>query len=41
LHYRFGTFLFQYNRNAAAQQLVLAQPWDGFPVFLPDGTQIK
>ena len=41
LHYRFGMFLFPYNRNAAAQQLAMAQPWDGFPVFLPDGIQIK
>jgi tetratricopeptide (TPR) repeat protein len=41
LHYRFGMFLFAYNRVAAAEQLALAQPWDGFPVFLPDGTQIR
>ncbi len=41
LHYHFGMFLFGYNRTAAAQELVLAQPWDGYPVFLPDGTQIK
>ncbi len=41
LHYRFGMFLFPYNRDAAAQQLAMAQPWDGFPVFLPDGIQIK
>lgn len=41
LHYNFGTFLFNYNPNAAADQFRLAQPWDGFPVFLPDGTLIQ
>jgi tetratricopeptide (TPR) repeat protein len=41
LRYRYGMFLFQYNRGAAAEQLAVAQPWDGFPVFMPDGTQIK
>jgi hypothetical protein len=41
LHYKFGLFLFPYNQNAAAQQLLMAQPWDGFPVFLPDGRQIR
>jgi hypothetical protein len=41
LRYRFGMFLFPYNRGAAAEQLAVAQPWDGFPVFMPDGTQIK
>ena len=41
LHYRYGLFLFQYNRAAAAQQLALAQPWDGFPVFMPDGIRVK
>lgn len=41
LHYKFGFFLFDYDRNAAAQQLVLARPNDEFPVFLPDGTQIQ
>jgi len=40
LHYNFGLFLFDYNREAAAEQLKMAQPWDGFPVFLPDGTFI-
>ena len=40
LHYNFGLFLFDYNRGAAAEQLKMAQPWDGFPVFLPDGTLI-
>jgi len=41
LHLHFGMFLFRYNRAAAAGQLSLAQPWDGYPVFLPDGTQIR
>jgi len=41
LRLRFGTFLFPYNRDAAAQQIAFAQPWDGYPVFLPDGTQIR
>jgi len=41
LRYNFGMFLFAYNRAAAAEQLAMAQPWDGFPVFLPDGTQIR
>jgi tetratricopeptide (TPR) repeat protein len=40
LRLRYGMFLFPYNRNAAAQQMAMAQPWDGYPVFLPDGTQI-
>jgi tetratricopeptide (TPR) repeat protein len=41
LHYKFGFFLFDFDRNAAAQQLVLARPNDEFPVFLPDGTRIQ
>ncbi|HEY1423039.1 MAG TPA: tetratricopeptide repeat protein [Candidatus Acidoferrum sp.] len=41
LHYKFGFFLFDYDRNASAQQLVLARPNDEFPVFLPDGTRIQ
>lgn len=40
LHYNFGLFLFDYNRDAAADQLRMARPWDGFPVFAPDGTPI-
>lgn len=40
LHYKFGLFLFDYDRNAAAQELVLARPNDDFPVYLPDGTRI-
>jgi tetratricopeptide (TPR) repeat protein len=41
LRLRYGMFLYAYNRAAAAEQLGMAQPWDGFPVFLPDGTQIR
>ncbi len=41
LHLRYGMFLYRYNRAAAAEQMALAQPWDGYPVFLPDGTQIR
>lgn len=41
LRLRYGSFLFKYNRQAAAQQMALAQPWDGYPVFLPDGTQVR
>ncbi len=41
LRYRYGLFLFAYNRAAAAEQLAMAQPWDGFPVFMPDGTQVR
>ena len=40
LHYKFGFFLFDYNREAAAQEFIRAQPCDGFPVFLPDGTRV-
>ena len=40
LHYKFGLFLFNYNREASAQQLILARPNDAFPVYLPDGTRI-
>jgi len=40
LHYKFGFFLFDFNRQAAAQEFVRAQPCDGFPVFLPDGTRV-
>ena len=40
LHYNFGLFLFDYNRNAAAEQLRMARPWDSFPVFAPDGTPL-
>jgi tetratricopeptide (TPR) repeat protein len=41
LHLRFGSFLFLYNRQAAAEQMAIAQPWDGYPIFLPDGTQVR
>jgi len=41
LHYNFGQFLFGYDRNAAFSELKLAQPWDGFPVFAPDGTPVQ
>ncbi|MGB9431231.1 MAG: hypothetical protein WBQ89_03220, partial [Candidatus Acidiferrum sp.] len=41
LHYKFGLFLFNYDRMAAAQQLMVARPNDDFPVFLPDGTRIQ
>lgn len=41
LHYKFGLFLFDYDRMAAARQLVLAKPSDNFPVFFPDGTRIQ
>ena len=41
LHYNFGLFLFDYNRGAAAEQLRLSRPWDGFPVFAPNGTLIE
>jgi tetratricopeptide (TPR) repeat protein len=40
LHYKFGFFLFNYDRQAAAEQFVRAQPCDGFPMFLPDGTRV-
>jgi len=40
LHLHFGQFLFRYNRAAAAEQMSMAQPWDGYPIFLPDGTQV-
>ena len=41
LHYNFGRFLFNYDRAAGGEQLKLAQPWDGFPVFTPDGMPIQ
>jgi len=41
LRLHFGLFLYAYNRAAAAKQLALAQPWDGYPMFLPDGTQVR
>ena len=41
LHYKFGFFLFDIDRQAAAQQFIQSRPNDNFPVFLPDGTQIQ
>ena len=41
LHYNYGLFLFEHNRSVAAQQLSLSRPWDGFPVFAPDGTPVE
>ncbi len=41
LHYKFGFFLFDYDRMAAAQQFMLARPNDDFPIFLPDGMRIQ
>jgi tetratricopeptide (TPR) repeat protein len=41
LHYKFGFVLFDVDRNASAQQFMLARPCDDFPVFLPDGTRIQ
>jgi tetratricopeptide (TPR) repeat protein len=41
LHYNFGLFLFDYDRAAATEQLRMSRPWDGFPVFAPDGTPIE
>jgi tetratricopeptide (TPR) repeat protein len=40
LHYNYGRFLFAYNPAAGAQELRLSRPWDGFPVFTPDGTPV-
>jgi hypothetical protein len=41
LHSKFGFVLFDFDRNASAQQFLLARPSDDFPVFLPDGTRIR
>jgi len=41
LHYNYGLFLFEYDRNASLAELKMAQPWDGFPVFAPDGTPVQ
>ncbi len=41
LHYKFGFVLFDVDRNASAEQFILARPSDDFPVFLPDGTRIR
>ncbi len=42
LHYNFGLFLFDHDqRAAAAEQLRMSRPWDGFPVFAPDGSLVE
>jgi len=41
LHYNYGLFLFEHNHNAAVQQLSMSRPWDGFPVFTPDGVPVE
>jgi hypothetical protein len=41
LHHKFGLFLFNFDPNAAAQQLMLGRPTDDFPIFMPDGTPIQ
>jgi tetratricopeptide (TPR) repeat protein len=41
LHYNYGLFLFDQNRVAASEQLRLSRPWDGFPVFAPDGSMVN
>jgi tetratricopeptide (TPR) repeat protein len=41
LRYNYGLFLFGYDRNAAVAQLRLSRPWDGFPVFAPDGMMVQ
>lgn len=41
LHYNYGLFLFEHNRDAAVQQLSMSRPWDGFPVFTPDGMLVQ
>jgi hypothetical protein len=41
LHYNYGLFLYGNTRNAAIQQLGMSRPWDGFPVFTPDGMPVE
>ena len=41
LRYNYGLFLFGYDRSAAVAQLRLSRPWDGFPVFTPDGMLVE
>lgn len=41
LHYNYGLFLFDQNRAAAVEQLKMSRPWDGFPVFAPDGEMVN
>src|SRR5579864_1040251 len=41
LRYNYGLFLFDHDRDAAFSQLRMSRPWDGFPVFAPDGTMVQ
>jgi tetratricopeptide (TPR) repeat protein len=43
LHYNYGLFLFlfEHNRAAAVEQLSMSRPWDGYPVFTPDGMPVE
>jgi tetratricopeptide (TPR) repeat protein len=41
LHYNYGLFLYEQNRAAGMAELRLSRPWDGFPVFAPDGAVIQ
>ena len=41
LHYNYGLFLFEHDRAAAVNELRLSRPWDGFPVFTPDGMLVE
>ncbi|HEV2730264.1 MAG TPA: hypothetical protein VGV15_09555, partial [Terriglobales bacterium] len=41
LHHNFGLFLLGHNRAAAFGELRLSRPWDGFPVFTPDGMPVE
>jgi tetratricopeptide (TPR) repeat protein len=37
LHYNYGLFLSEHDRDAAVEQFRMSRPWDGFPVFTPLG----
>jgi tetratricopeptide (TPR) repeat protein len=41
LRYNYGLFLYNFDRHAGAEQLTLSQPWDGFPVYAPDGLRLQ
>lgn len=41
LHHKFGLFLFNYNPQAGARELMLGRPNDDFPLFMPDGSPIQ
>jgi tetratricopeptide (TPR) repeat protein len=41
LHYNYGLFLYDFDPAAGAEELKMSQPWDGFPVFAPDGVRLK